>query len=297
MVGGYVGRAQKRQATWWRQRQVQRRLGLAAAAGIMLLLSAVFMLPFLWMVSTAFKESELIYISPPVWIPPRITLENFERGLRLMLPSFERLFLNTTLITAFSVAGSLFSSSLVGFAFATLPGRGKALLFTLLLATMMIPSQVTLIPQFILFNRLGWRDTWWPLILPHFFATPFFVFMFRQFFAAIPRDLFDSAEMDGCSPFGLYGRIALPLAKPAFATAAIFAFLSSWNDLLGPLVYLNSLDKFTLSLGLANFQGTNYTLIQYLMPMALLGVLPVLLLFFLAQKYFVQGIVTTGLKG
>lgn len=282
---------------FWRRRTVQTRARQVVVYAILIACSAVFMVPFLWMLSTAFKESRLIYVSPPIWIPPSLTLENFRRGLQLMLPSFQTLFLNSTLITLLTVAGSLFSSSLVGFAFATLPARGKRLLFALCLATMMIPVQVTLIPQFVFFTRLGWRDTWWPLILPHFFAAPFFVFMFRQFFATIPRELFDSAEIDGCSPFGLYWRIALPLARPAFATAAIFSFLGAWNDLMNPLVYLNTLDKFTLSLGLANFQGTNYTLIQYLMPMALLGVLPVLVLFFLAQKYFVQGIVTTGLKG
>jgi ABC-type glycerol-3-phosphate transport system permease component len=261
------------------------------------LLSALFLIPFAWMLSTAFKDSGLIYKSPPIWIPPEITWENFARGLELMLPGFGRLFSNTTIITVLAMTGALFSSSLVGFAFALFKARGKGLLFTLMLATLMIPVQVTLLPQFVFFNALGWRDTWLPLIVPHFFAAPFYVFMFRQFFSSIPSELFDSAELDGCSPLGLYWRIAVPLARPAFATAAIFAFLASWNDLMGPLVYLNDLNKFTLTLGLTNFQATNYTLLQYLMPMAILALLPVLVIFFLAQKYFVQGIVTTGMKG
>jgi multiple sugar transport system permease protein len=259
--------------------------------------SIVFLIPFFWMVSTAFKDPSIIYKSPPIWIPPEITLGNFERGLQLMIPSFQKLFLNSTVITVLSMVGVIFSSSLVGFAFSTFKARGKNVLFTLMLATLMVPMPVVLIPQFLLFTRLDWVNTWLPLIVPQFFAAPFFVFMFRQFFGSIPRDLFDSAELDGCSPFGLYWHIAVPLAKPAFATAAIFSFLASWNDLLNPLVYLNELNKFTLALGLANFQATNYTLLQYLMPMALLGLLPVLILFFLAQKYFVQGIVTTGMKG
>jgi len=214
-----------------------------------------------------------------------------------MLPSFQTLFSNTIIVTLLIVFGSLFSSSIVGFAFATFPARGKNILFLLVLTTLMIPPQVTLLPQFVFFNRLGWRNTWYPLFVPHFFAMPFFVFMFRQFFASIPRELFDSAEIDGCSPFGLYWRIALPLAKPAFATAGIFAFLGGWNDLLTPLVYLSDMKKFTLSLGLANFQSTSWTYLQYLMPMALLAVIPIIILLFFAQKYFVQGVVTSGIKG
>jgi multiple sugar transport system permease protein len=280
------------------QRKSTRELTLKAAVYIFLgILSIVFLIPFLWMISTAFKDPSLIYKSPPVWFPPEITLGNFKRGLELMIPSFEKLFTNSFIITFLSMVGMIFSSSLVGFAFAVFKARGKNMLFTLMLATMMVPMPVTLIPQFILFTQLKWIDTWRPLIVPHFFAAAFFVFMFRQFFGTIPRELFDSAELDGCTPFGLYWRIAVPLAKPAFATAAIFSFLGSWNDLLAPLVYLNDLNKFTLSLGLANFQATNYTLLQYLMPMAILGLIPILIIFFLAQKYFVQGIVTTGMKG
>jgi multiple sugar transport system permease protein len=217
-----------------------------------------------------------------------------------MLPSFQRLLGNSVVVTLLTILGTLFSSSLVGFAFAVFPARGKRALFLLVLSTMMIPQAVTLIPQFILFARLGWQDTYLPLVVPFFFAQPFFVFLFRQFFAAIPRELFDSAELDGCSPFGLYWRIALPLSKPVFATAAIFSFLGAWNDLLNPLIYLNDLNKFTISLGLSNFQGSAtapFTRLEYLMPMALLAMLPVLIVFFLAQKHFVRGIVTTGMKG
>ena len=185
---------------------------------------------------------------------------------------------------------------MVGFAFASLYGRGKNLLFTLLLATLMIPTTVTLIPTFILFTKLGWVNTFGPLIVPQFFANPFFVFMFRQFFRTIPADLYDSAEMDGCSPFGVYVRLTLPLSGPVFATAAFFSFLSSWNDFMTPLIYISDLKKYTLTLGLSLFQGMYYTQLQYLMPMSLIAMLPVLVFFFLAQKYYVRGIATTGLK-
>jgi multiple sugar transport system permease protein len=264
---------------------------------LLIAFSIVFIIPLLWMISTSFKDPSLIYKNPPVWIPPSITLENFKTGLTMMLPSFQKLFSNTAIITVLTILGTLFSSSLVGFAFVAFPARGKKILFSVLLSTLMIPTQVTLIPQFILFSKLGWRDTWLPLIIPAFFASPFYVFMFRQFFSCIPRDLFDSAELDGCSPLGLYFRLILPVSKPVFATAGVFAFIGTWNDLMNPLIYLSSMDKFTLTLGLANFQAVNFTYLQYLMPMALLGLLPTLVVFFLVQKYFVQGIVTTGMKG
>ena len=282
---------------WWRGRSALAAQTRVVAYILLIGLSIIFMIPLLWMVSTSFKESTLIFRVPPVWIPPTVTLENYRRGWELMIPSFGRLFSNTSIITVVSLVGTLVSSSLVGFAFAVYQARGKRVLFAILLATMMIPSQVTLIPQFILFARIGWVNTWLPLIVPVMLAPAFFVFMFRQFFATIPRDLLDSAEIDGCTPLGIYWKIAVPMAKPAFATAAVFAFLGSWNDLMGPLIYLTEMDKFTLTLGLANFQAVNYTMIQYLMPMALLALVPVLILFFAAQKYYVQGIVTTGLKG
>lgn len=286
--------------TMWQRHSVRNRALKVVVVVLLCLLSLIFLAPFYWMVSTAFKESELIYQNPPVWIPPRLTLDNFTRGLQLLYPSFQRLMANSFLVTGLTVLGTLFSSSLVGFAFAVFPARGKSAWFTLLLATMMIPAAVLLIPQFVLFARLGWRDTYLPLIVPFFFAQPFFVFMFRQFFASIPRDLYDCAELDGCSPPQLYWLITLPLSKPVFATAAIFSFLGAWNDLLNPLIYLNDITKFTISLGLSTFQGTAsapFARLEYLMPMALLALLPVLLLFFLAQKYFVKGIVTTGMKG
>jgi multiple sugar transport system permease protein len=287
-------------STFWYRRTVQRRLTKIIAYVCAISLSVVFLLPFYWMVSTAFKQPALIYKDPPVWIPPVLTLDNFRLGLQLLLPSFQKLFANSTIITLLTIAGTLLSSSLVGFAFATLPARGKPVLFALLLSTLMIPYSVTLLPQFIIFSRLGWNNTWLPLIVPYFFTSPFYVFMFRQFFASIPRDLFDCAELDGCSPLGLYWHIVLPLSRAVFATATIFSFLASWNDLLNPLIYLSDMRKFTLTLGLANFQGSAITpqvQLQYLMPMALLALIPVLIIFFFVQRYFVQGIVTTGMKG
>jgi ABC-type glycerol-3-phosphate transport system permease component len=252
-------------------------------------------MPLLWMLSTAFKPARMVYVSPPQWLPNPVTLENFQRAWGLL--DFAGFVRNSLLITGLSLVGTLASSSLVGYAFATLPARGKRLLFNLLLATIMVPTSVTLIPTFILFSKLGWVNTYRPLIVPHFFANALYVFLVRQFFRGLPRELFECAELDGCNPLLAFWKIALPLSRPVLATVSIFAFINAWNDFLGPLVYLSTNEKFTLSLGLSLFQGLYYTQLHYLMPMSLLALLPVMLLFFLTQRYLVQGIVTTGLKG
>jgi ABC-type glycerol-3-phosphate transport system permease component len=261
------------------------------------LLAAValpFLLPLLWMVSTAFKPARMVYVSPPQWIPAPVTLDNFREAWGLL--DFPRFIANSLWVTLWTVFGTMLSSSLVGYAFATLPGRGKRFLFSLLLATVMVPTSVTLIPLFVLFSLLGWVNTYLPLIVPHFFANAFYVFLFRQFFGSLPRELFESAELDGCNPFSAYWRIALPLSGPALATVGVFSFIGAWNDFLGPLVYLSTNQKYTLSLGLSLFQGVFWTQLHYLMPMSLVALLPVLVLFVVAQRFFVQGIVTTGFK-
>ena len=278
----------------WGHRALRWAASKGASYVILSLVAIPFLLPFLWMVSTALKPASMVYASPPQWIPQPLTLENFRQAWVLL--DFPRFFWNSLWVTALTMLGTILSSSLVGYAFATLPARGRGLLFKLLLATIMIPASVTLIPLFVLFSRLGWVNTYLPLIVPHFFANAFYVFLFRQFFRSLPVELFESAELDGCNPLMAYWRIALPLSRPALATVAVFSFVGAWNDFLGPLVYLNTNDKFTLSLGLSLFQGIYYTQLHYLMPMSLVALLPVLILYFFAQRYFVQGIVTTGFK-
>ncbi|MCC7355916.1 MAG: carbohydrate ABC transporter permease [Anaerolineae bacterium] len=281
--------------SWYQRKSVRQTARKIIDYLLLILPSILFLIPFFWMLSTAFKPPKMVYLDPPVWIPNTPSLQNFIEGWNYVpWPKFYR---NTILITLFSVIGSLGSSAMVGFAFASLNGRGKNFLFTLLLATMMVPGAVTLIPTFILFTKVfKWMDTYFPLIVPHFFASPFFVFLFRQFFRSIPRDLYDSAEIDGCSPFGIFTRIAVPLSGPIVATASLFLFLGSWNDLMGPLIYLASSEKFTVTLGLTAFTGLYFARLHLLMPMSIVAMLPSLVLFFLAQKYFVRGIVTTGLK-
>lgn len=270
---------------------------LPTTAYYLLLVAAAlpFLLPLLWMIATSFKLPAQIYGQPWQWLPDPFTLDNFKQAWRLL--DFSRFTVNSLWVTGLTLVGTLLSSSLVGYAFATLLGRGKNLLFALLLVTMMAPSSVTLIPLFILFSKLGWVNTYLPLVVPHFFANAFYVFLFRQFFLSLPRELFESAEIDGCNPLAAYWWIALRLSGPVLATVAIFAFIGAWNDFMGPLIYLSTTSKFTLSLGLALFHGLFYTQLEYLMPMSLLALLPVLLIFCLAQRYFVEGIATVGIQG
>ena len=207
---------------------------------------------------------------------------------------FGRYVWNTSVITLLDVVRKMISCSLVAFSFARLRWRGREIVFLIMLATMMLPPQVTMIPYFIVFKNLELIDTIVPLVLPNWLGGPFLTFLLRQFFMSIPLDLDDAARIDGTSIFGIYWRIVLPLSKPALAAVAIFMFNGSWNDFFGPLIYLHSRDKYTISLGLRSFQDQNYTEWHLLMAASLVAMLPVVLIFFFAQKYFIQGIVFTG---
>lgn len=264
---------------------------------VLLLVVALWMLlPFAWMVSTSLKEPGNVFILPPQWIPNPLRWQNY-LDLTQELP-FHLFALNSIKIAVLAVTGALLSDSMGAFAFARVRFRGRDAIFTVLLATMMIPGTVTLIPVFIIMKGLGWLNTHYPLIVPWYFGGAFGTFFLRQFFLTLPQDFVDSARMDGCRFFGVYWRIFLPLAKPALATLAIFSFMGSWNDLISPLIYLNDTSKMTLPLGLAMLKGGmrqpgHYTLV---MAGAVVAVLPVLVLFFAAQKYFVQAVVRSGLR-
>jgi ABC-type glycerol-3-phosphate transport system permease component len=284
-----------------RQRRVRTRTQRKAFADaitylILTALSIFILLPVGWMLSTALKSNAEVFRFPPRWLPREIHWENFREGLTFL--PFMRYLANTTFITVASVFGQLISSPLVAYAFARLRARGRNVLFILILATMMIPSQVTMIPLFILYRILGWVDTYAPLIVPNFFGSAFFIFLLRQFFLTIPTDLGDAARIDGCSHFGVYWRVYLPLSRPAMATVAIFTFMWNWNDFLAPLIYLSTTEKWTLTLALSRFIS-HYGRTQWnlLMATSLVVVLPCILLFFFAQRYFIQGIVITGVKG
>ena len=265
---------------------------------VLLVCSAVMVIPFIWLLSTSLKIRGTEFTFPPVWIPRPAVWGNYYKAFFDSGLPFPRFLLNTTIITVGSMVGTLFSASLAGFGFARMrfPGRDK--LFVLVLATLMLPEIVTQIPSYLLFRVFGWIDTFLPLIVPSFLGGGAFnIFLFRQFFMSIPYELDEAARIDGASTRQIYQRVILPLSKPVLSTVAIFTFLSSWNSFLGPLIYLNSLDNMTLAVGLRAFQGLRGTEWNLMMAAAALMMVPVLVVFFLAQRYFVEGIVTTGFGG
>lgn len=252
--------------------------------------------PFLWMLSTSLKTQADIFRYPPEFIPSPPHFENYETILKgLSIPQF---LFNSFKISALATVGQLLSCSLAAYAFARMQFRGKGILYGVLLATMMIPAQVTMIPVFLIMKSLGWIDSHNALIVPAFLGGAFGTFLLRQFFEAIPRDLEDAARIDGCGRFRIYWQIILPLAKPALATLGLFTFMTYWNDLLGPVIYLSSVEKMTLTVGLASLQaGEMVARHDLLMAGSILSIVPMLVLFVLAQKWFVRGVVMTGIKG
>lgn len=228
---------------------------------------------------------------------PSVFADNLHASLTIL--PFARYLVNTLIIVVLTIAGTTLSAALCAYGFARIRFRGREPLFILLLATMMIPGQVTMIPVYILFKELGWINTYLPLIVPAFFGGgAFSIFLLRQFFRGIPYEMEEAARIDGCGPLATWWRIVLPLSFPALATVAIFSFMGAWNDYMGPLIYINDTDKFTLALGLSLFKGQYGVDTPHLMMAATLVVLiPVLLLFFFAQKHFIQGIVISGVKG
>ncbi|MEK4508781.1 carbohydrate ABC transporter permease [Paenibacillus anaericanus] len=256
----------------------------------------LFSFPLLWMILTSLKSLGEIHKIPMTWIPAKIQWSNYKQ-IFIDAPMGNYLW-NSTWYTCVTVFGTVLTSSLAAFAFARLRARGGTILFALVLSTMMIPSQVTLIPQYLIFNELNWTDSYLPLVVPAFTASAFTIFLLRQFYMGISRELDEAVKIDGGNRFVMYYRIMLPLSLPALATAAVLEMMSRWNDLFGPLIYLNNGSKYPLSLGLANFTAAyGATPWQLLMAASVVAVLPLLILFFMAQKYFIQGIVTSGSKG
>jgi ABC-type glycerol-3-phosphate transport system permease component len=255
----------------------------------------IFTLPFFWMLSSSLKVESDIWVYPPMWIPNPILWQNYPEGLALM--NFARLLGNTLFLVIVGTFGILLSSTWVVYGFTRFHFRGRDGTFMLLLATMMLPAQVTMVPLFIMYKNLGWLNTYLPLLVPAFFGGAFYIFLLRQFFATIPTELDDAAKIDGCGYIGIWWRIMLPLAKPALATVTVFSVIAGWNDFLWPLIILNDGDKYNLALGLATFRGLYTTQWNYLMAASVVVLLPCLLLYFFAQRFIVEGITTTGLKG
>jgi len=258
-----------------------------------------FLIPFFWLVSTSLKAPGKEFTFPPQWIPDPIVWSNYPNTLFGVLP-FYIFFRNTIIISLISLLGVLLSSSLVAFGFARIHFAGRDLLFVVLLATMMLPDAVTLIPTFILFRMLGWIDTWLPLTVPAFFGGGAFnIFLLRQFFRTIPYDLDEAAKMDGASNFRIWWQIMLPLSKPVLATIAVLNFMGDWNAFIRPLIYITTLNKQMLGVGLAFFRGlsSGYSKWNLMMAASTMMTIPIIVLFFFAQQYFVRGIVMTGMGG
>lgn len=282
--------------TNWKAHKQRREMTKQALQHLLLLtLSVSFILPFYWLVATSLKPDAQVFQSPPAWVPHPVMWKNYPKALTYV--PFARYLVNTLVICAISVLGLVFSSSLVAYSFSKIRWPGRNIAFFILLSTMMLPGQVTMIPVFGIFKSLHWVDTIKPLVVPAFFGSAFFVFLLRQFFMSIPLELSDSARIDGCSEFDIYWRIVLPLAKPALATVALFTFIGSWNDFLGPLIYLNDDTKYTLSLGLQQFVSQHGAEWSMLMAASTVMTAPIVILFFFAQKTFIQGITLTGIKG
>jgi multiple sugar transport system permease protein len=265
---------------------------------LLLTLAAIaFLLPLYWMISTSIKPKEQIFVFPIVWWPNPPVWGNYAKALNN--PSFKfLLFLKNSLYYCLmSTIGLTLSCSLVAYSFARLRWWGRNFWFIVTLATLMIPYPVTLIPRYLIFSQIGWVNTFKPLIVPDFLGNAFFIFLLRQFFMTIPVDYSDSARIDGANDFQIFWRIMLPLARPALVTVALFTFLADWNDFLAPLIYLTDGSKYTLAVGLAAFRGQYRTQWDLMMAASTVVTMPVVILFFFAQKQFIQGITMTGMKG
>jgi len=262
--------------------------------GILFILGALFIIPFLWIILTSFKPESQIVALPPRWLPHPVTLENYTRALiRVPFLIYAK---NTFIVVIFSTIGVLLSSSLVAYSLSRLNWPDRDLLFYIVVGTLMIPGQVMMIPVFVLFKNLGMVNTLYPLIIPAFFGNAFFIFLLRQFFLTLPQDLFDAARIDGASELRCFATIAMPLSKPALLTVIIFACLGAWNDFMGPLIYLSSEEMKTLALGLQSLKFQYNTEWGLLMAASSLMTVPVIIAFFFAQRYFIEGITLTGMK-
>ncbi len=270
-----------------------------AAYAVLTALGALFALPALWMISSSLHDAAGVFAQPFRWIPSTPHFENYTRALHIV--PFGRFFINTLLVTVPSVLFTVASCSLVAYGFARLRFPGRDLLFSICLATMMLPGQVTMIPQYMLFARLGWIDTLLPLIVPSLFGTPFYIFLLRQFFLTIPRESDDAALIDGAGRLRILWSIVLPQARPALATVVLFSFINSWNDFFTPLLYINTPEHATLTLGLnmmkTQMLGSGVVEWNTLMAASVMVMVPNVILFLLAQKHFVRGIAAGARMG
>lgn len=270
-------------------------VGKILTHAILISMGVFFVAPFLWMVSTSLKPDEQIFRFPPEWIPNPPMWSNYVKAFQ-MIPFLQYL-KNTLTICVLVLIGNLLASSIVAYGFSRIRWWGRDVLFLIMLSTLMLPYQTTMIPLYIIFRKLGWIGTFRPLTVPAYFGSAFSIFLLRQFLMTIPFELSDAARIDGCNEWQIFTGVMLPLAKPALATVGLFTFLGTWNDFMGPLIYLTDESMYTLAIGLQQFQGRYDTPWSLIMAVAAVMVIPVVILFFFTQRTFIQGITLTGIKG
>lgn len=277
-------------------RKTRDRLSRAIVFTVLCLLAVPFIVPLVWMLSTSLKSLEQTLAFPPQWIPNPPLLSNYPEAMTRFVPLW-RYFLNNVFYAVTATFGEVMSSALIGYGFAKFRAPGRRIWFLIVIATILIPYAVYMIPQYVLFRNLGWIDTYLPLIVPSFFGSPFLIFLFRQFMQGISSEIMDAARIDGSGVIGTFFRIVLPLSKAVLIAATILAFSSYWNSYMGPLLYINTSDLYTLQLGLAHFivyRGSSNW--QLMMAAAVIAVLPVAITFFISQRQLLQGVVFTGVR-
>ena len=281
---------------YFKSANFKKKTGQTIVLIVLILGSLLILSPIWWMIATSLKDMKEIMTYPPTFIPKEWHWENYL--ITLQKGPFLQYTLNTLFITVFVVIGNVVANSFIAYGFAKIHFKGRNVLFACVLATMMIPGFVTLVPQYVIYAKLGWLNTYLPLILPAFFGSAFNIFLLRQFFLTIPNELIEAAKIDGANHLYIWWKIFIPLAKPAIATVAIFSFNGAWNDFLGPLLYINDESLYTLQLGLQIFKGQNDTQWNFLMAGSLMVLLPVITIFFFFQRYFIEGMnLTAGSKG
>lgn len=280
-----------------KSQKTAQRVGRIITYIILIFAAVICLFPFLWMVSTSFKETSEIYKMPPDLLPTNPTVQNYIEGWKGA--DFGLFFKNSLFITIIATIGTVLSSAFVAYGFARFKARFSGLLFTILLATMMLPTQVTLIPQYLMYNKLGMVNTYFPLLIPSWLGGGAFnIFLFIQFFRTLPKELDEAAKIDGANSFQIFTKIMLPAVKPVMLAVLVMSLVYNWNDFFSPLIYLNDNKKFTIAIGLQFFKGSQGNVqIGQMMAMSLVALLPVLIIFAVCQKYFIQGIKMSGLKG
>ncbi|UOQ43975.1 carbohydrate ABC transporter permease [Halobacillus salinarum] len=265
---------------------------------LMALFSMIMIYPLAWMVSSSLKESSQVFVDAYSLIPEELHFENYIVGWQGFAGiTFGKFFINSTIISVVATVGSIASSTIIAYGFARIKFAGKRIWFVCMMATMMLPFEMVMIPQYIMFNKFGWIDTYLPLILPTFFGIPFFIFLIMQFIRTIPRELDEAAKIDGCNSFDIFIRVIVPLVVPAMMTSAIFSFYWRWDDFMGPLIYLSTPEKYPVSLALKLFSDPNsVTNWGAMFAMSTLSILPIFIIFFIFQRYIVEGISSSGMK-